>query len=70
MKQNRKKEVPLGKRSVETAGSLAPDLEGQKASRQHVDRSYAGHSGEVDGGRMHENRSDIVPHLGRIGGEH
>ena len=69
MKKKQKK-VPLGKRGVEMAGSLVPDLEGQSASRQHVDRSYAGHSGEVDGGRMHENRSDITPHLGRQGGEH
>lgn len=66
----KRKNVPLGKRGTEMAGSLAPDLEGQSVSRQHVDRSYAGHSGEVDGGRMHENRGDIPPHLGRQGGEH
>ncbi len=68
--KKKQKAVPLGKRSVEMAGSLTPDLENQRASRQHVDRSYAGHFGEVDGGRMHENRSDITPHLGRQGGEH
>lgn len=61
---------PLGKGNMEMAGSLVPDLEGQRVSRQHTDRSYAGHSGEVDGGRMHENRGDITPHLGRQGGEH
>ena len=69
MKKNRKN-VPLGRRSTEVAGSLTPDLEDLHASRQHADRSYAGHSGEADGGRLHENRGDIVPHLGRQGGEH
>ena len=69
MKKNRKN-VPLGRRSTEVAGSLTPDLEGLHASRQRADRSYAGHSGEADGGRLHENRGDIVPHLGRQGGEH
>ena len=68
--KKKRKEVALGKRSTEMAGSLVPDLEGQSASRQHADRGYAGHSGEVDGGRMHENRGDITPHLGRQGGEH
>ena len=55
MKKNRKN-VPLGRRSTEVAGSLTPDLEDLHASRQHADRSYAGHSGEADGGRLHENR--------------
>lgn len=66
MKKNRKN-VPLGRRSTEVAGSLTPDLEDLHASRQHADRSYAGHSGEADGGRLHENRGDIVPHLGPPG---
>ena len=48
MKKNRKN-VPLGRRSTEVAGSLTPDLEDLHASRQHADRSYAGHSGEADG---------------------
>ena len=43
---------------------------GPERQPSDVDRSYAGHSGEIDGGRMHENRSDITPHLGRQGGEH
>lgn len=51
MKKNRKN-VPLGRRSTEVAGSLTPDLEDLHASRQHADRSYAGHSGEADGGRL------------------
>ena len=58
----------LGRKQMEMAGSLTPDLEGQSHSRQHNAR---GISEGIDWGRMHDDdRSTITPHLGRKGGEH
>lgn len=66
-----KKRRPLpdvGRKQMEMAGSLTPDLEGQSRSRQHNAR---GISQGIDWGRMHDDdRSTITPHLGRKGGEH
>ena len=66
-----KKRRPLpdvGRKQMEMAGSLTPDLEGQSHSRQHNAR---GISEGIDWGRMHDDdRSTITPHLGRKGGEH
>lgn len=66
--KKQKKLPDLGKKQMEMAGSLTPDLEGQSHSRPHHAR---GISQGIDWGRMHDDdRSTITPHLGRKGGEH
>lgn len=67
MKQQQKQDI-LGRKRMEMAGALTPDLEGQASSRQHAAR---GISEGIDWGRLHDaDRATITPHLGRKGGEH
>lgn len=62
--ENQRRPLDAQKDDAEFAFDLTPDLTGGKSSRQHK-RSPSG----IDGGRMHQNRSDDIPHLGRKGGE-
>lgn len=39
-----KNEAPLGRRRMEAAGSLTPDLEEVSKSYQHLNRAHTGHS--------------------------
>lgn len=58
MKKKRKM-PPLGKRSMEAAGSLTPDLEGQSRSHQHTIR---GPIKEIDSGQGRGTRKNVPAH--------
>lgn len=61
--KKRKKPLPGRKTDAEFGYDLTPDIRDGDAIFQHADRLWP------DSGRLHRNRGDDQPHLGRKGGE-
>jgi hypothetical protein len=62
---NKRRPLDAQKDDAEFSFDLTPDVTDGRHSQPHKRRP-----GGIDGGRMHQNRADDKPHLGRKGGEY